>query len=129
MVRSRDGVCISINLNFWAWHEVEIRSSDNPWLKEAIDDIILAQENKYVISRLGIIFSEARVAQLRVLKINFFCQRDNRSANSNFIPCQEVVKWQWLIVCIWHLVEISWEIAVYAYWNASNFKLEEPRCL
>ena len=27
-----------------------------------------------------------------------------------------------------HLVEVSGEIAVYAYGNASNFKLEEPRC-
>ena len=42
--------------------------------------------------------------------------------------CQEVEKWQWLIVSMRHLVEVSGEIAVYAYGNASNFKLEEPRC-
>ena len=40
----------------------------------------------------------------------------------------EVEKWQWLIVSMWNLFEISEEIAVYAYGNASNFKLEEPRC-
>ena len=28
---------------------------------------------------------------------------------------------------MWHLDEISEEIAVYAYGNATNFKLEEPR--
>ena len=44
------------------------------------------------------------------------------------MPCQEVEKWQWLIVSMWHLVEISEEIAVCAYGNASNFKFEEPRC-
>ena len=27
-----------------------------------------------------------------------------------------------------HLVEVSEKIAVYAYGNASNFKLEQPRC-
>ena len=40
--------------------------------------------------------------------------------------CQEVEKWQRLIVMI-HLVGVSEEIADYAYGNASNFKLEEPR--
>ena len=45
----------------------------------------------------------------------------------NFIPCQENEKWQWLVVSMWHLVEISEEIVVYAYENALNFKLE-PRC-
>ena len=44
------------------------------------------------------------------------------------MPCQEVEKWQWLIVSMWHLIEISEEIAVYAYGNAWNFKLEESRC-
>ena len=32
-----------------------------------------------------------------------------------------------MIVSMWHLVEISEEIAVYAYGNPSNSKLEEPR--
>ena len=46
-------------------------------------------------------------------------QRDIGRKIPNFIPCQEVEKWQWLIVSMWHLVEISEEIAVYAYRNAS----------
>ena len=46
MVRRGDGVCTSINFNFRAWYEVEIRFSDNPRQKQAIDDIILDQENK-----------------------------------------------------------------------------------
>ena len=46
----------------------------------------------------------------------------------NFIPCQEVEKWQQLIVSIRHMVEISEEIAVYAYGKASNVNLEVPRC-
>ena len=29
---------------------------------------------------------------------------------------------------MWHLVEISEQIVVYAYGNVSHFKLEEPRC-
>ena len=128
MVRRWDGVCISIIFNFWARCEVEIRPTDNPWQKETIDDIILPQEIKCVIYRLDVIFSKIHLAQLMVLKINIFCQIDIRSANSNFIPCQKVEKWQWLIVSMWHLVEISWEIAVYAYGNTSNVKLEEPRC-
>ena len=46
MVRRGDGVCTSINFNFRAWYEVEIRFSDNPRQKQTIDDIILDQENK-----------------------------------------------------------------------------------
>ena len=61
----------------------------------------LAQGQKCVIYRLDIIFSITHVSQ-----INFFCQRDSRRYPqkdigrkiSNFIPCQEVEKWQWLIV-------------------------------
>ena len=75
------------------------------------------------------------MVQLKVSKINLFCQRDIRRYSKrdigrkipNFIQCQEVEKWQWLIVSIWHLVEISEDVAVYAYENASNFKLE-PIC-
>ena len=61
----------------------------------------LAQGQKCVIYRLDIIFSITHVSQ-----INFFCQRDSRRYPqqdigrkiSNFMPCQEVEKWQWLIV-------------------------------
>ena len=35
-----DEVCTSINFNFYAWYEVEIRFSDNPREKETIDGII-----------------------------------------------------------------------------------------
>ena len=37
---------------------------------------------QFVIYRLDNIFSKIHVAQLMVLKIKFFCQRDIRSANS-----------------------------------------------
>ena len=37
---------------------------------------------QFVIYRLDNIFSKTHVAQLMVLKIKFFCQRDIRSANS-----------------------------------------------
>ena len=68
----------------------------------------LAQEKKCVIYRLDIISSITDVAQLMVSKFNFFCRRDNcryperdiRRGIANFIPCQEVEKWQWLIVSI-----------------------------
>ena len=71
-----------------------------------------------------------------VSKINLFCQRDIRRYPErdigrkmpNFIPCQEVEKLQRLIVSQWHLVEISDDIVIYAYGNASNLKLEEPSC-
>ena len=47
------------------------------------------------------------MAQLMVSKINFFCQmdpyRDIRRGIPNFTACQEVEKWQWLIVSMWHL--------------------------
>ena len=62
-----------------------------------------------------------------VSKINFFCQRDIHSVSSNVIASQEVERWQ-LFITLMYLVKISGEIAVYAYGNASNFKLGEPRC-
>ena len=74
-----------------------------------------------MICTLYIIFSKSCVVQLIVLKINFFYQRDIRKVNSNFISCQEIEKCQWLIISMWQLVEISWEIAVYAVGNVSNF--------
>ena len=40
------GVCTTINFNFCAWYQVEIRFIDNPGQKETIDDIILTEENK-----------------------------------------------------------------------------------
>ena len=46
----------------------------------------------------------------------------------NFVPSEEVAKWQWLIVSMGHLFEIYEETVVYAYRIASNFKPEEPRC-
>ena len=98
MVRRGDGVCTSLNFNFRTWYEVEIRFSDNPGQKQTIDDIIWLRRIKCLIYRLDIIFSKTHVAQLMVSKINFFCQRDIYRANSNFIPCQEVEKWQWMIV-------------------------------
>ena len=135
MVQRVDGLCISISFNFCTWYRVEIRFSDNPWQKGTIDDIIWLRKKKCVTGRLDIIFSITHVVQLMVSKSNLFCQGDIRRYSQrdierkipNFIPCQEVEKWQWLIVSMWHLVEISEEIAVYAYGNASNFKLE-PRC-
>ena len=80
-----------------------------PSTKEAIY-IILGHQNK-VIYRLYIIFSKTPLAQLMASKINFICHRNIRSVSSNFIPCQEVEKWQWLIVSLWNLVKILWEIA------------------
>ena len=91
---------------------------------------------KSVIYRLDIIFSITHLVQFMVSEINLFCQRDIRRYPEkdilrklpNFVPCQKVKNWQWLIISMWHLVEISEETAVYAYGNASNFKLEESRC-
>ena len=136
IIRIRDGICTSINFNFCAWYEVEIRLSDNPRQKETVDGIIWLRRKKCVIYRLDITLNTAHVAQSIVSKINFFCQRDIRKYSQRdirrgmpkFIPHQEVEKWQWLIVSLWHLVGMSGEIAVYAYGKASNFKLEEPRC-
>ena len=48
------------------------------------------------ISNLQI--SKTQFAQSVVLKVNFFRQRHIRSKNSNFIQCQEVEKWQRMIV-------------------------------
>ena len=70
----------------------------------------LAQGKKCVIYKLDIIFRITHVP-----KIKLFCQRDIRRYPyrdigrkiANFIPCQEVEKWQWLIVSRWHLFEVS----------------------
>ena len=91
------------------------------------NSIILDQGEESIIYEWNIIFSKTCVALLMVSEFNFFCQKNNCSANLKFILCQEVEQWQWLIVPMWQLVEISWEIAVYAYRNTSNFKLEELR--
>ena len=135
MVLRGYGVCTSISFNLHAWYRVEIRLSDNPRQKDTIGDIIWRRRKKCVIYRLDIFFSITHVVQLMVSKINLFCQRDIRRYPQrdigrkipNFIPCQEVEKWQWLIVSMWHFIEISEEIPVHAYGNASNLKLE-PRC-
>ena len=74
IIRIEDGVSASINFNFRAWHEVEIRLSENPRQKEAIHGVIWLRRKKCVIYRLDIIFSIAHVAQLMVSKMNFFCQ-------------------------------------------------------
>ena len=81
---------------------------------------------KRVIYRLDIIFSITHLVQFMVSEINLFCQRNICRYPEK--ACQKVEKWQWLIISMWHLVEISEETTVYAYGNASNFKLEEPRC-
>ena len=110
----------------YASPKILIRFSDNPWQKETIDSIICLRRIKCVIHRLDIIFNVAHMTQLIVSKINFFCQRDIcrypyrdiRRKIPNFTPCQEVEQWQWLVVSMWHLVEMSGENAVYAYINA-----------
>ena len=86
MVRRRDGVCISIRIN---------------------DGIIWVRAKKYVIYRLDIIFSVTHVS-----KINFFCQRDirrypDRDIGRKIVACQEVEKWQGLIVSMWHFKKLQ----------------------
>ena len=106
MAQRGDGVCTSISFNFHTWYRIEIRFSDNPRQKNTIGVIIWHRRKKCVIYRLDIFFSITHVVQLMVSKINLFCQRDIRRYPSrdigrkipNFIPCQEVEKWQWLIV-------------------------------
>ena len=48
MVQRGDGVCTSINFNFCAWYEVEIRVSDNLQEKETIDDMIWIREKSLI---------------------------------------------------------------------------------
>ena len=84
-------------------------------------DIIWLRGKKCVIYRLDIIFSITHVS-----KINLFCQRDIRRYRlrdiwrkiPNFIPCQELVKWEWLIVSLWHLL---------TYLKKLQFMLTETR--
>ena len=77
MVRRRDGACISIRFK---------------------DGIIWVRAKKYLIYRLDIIFSVTYVS-----KINLFCRRDicrypDRDIGRKIVACQEVEKWQGLIV-------------------------------
>ena len=86
MVRRSDGVCISIRIN---------------------DGIIWVRAKKYVIYRLDIIFSVTHVS-----KINFFCQRDirrypDRDIGRKIVACQEVEKWEGLIVSMWHFKKLQ----------------------
>ena len=130
MVQRRDGVCTSINFNFCAWYEVEIRFGDNPRQKETINDIIWFRRRKCVIYRLDIILSITRVAQLMVSKSissvrGIFVDIRRGISVEGYQTCKEAKKWQLLIVSMWHLIDISGYIAVYAYGNASNFKLRK----
>ena len=81
--------CTSLNYNFHAWYELVIRFSDNPRQKGAIDGIVLTHENKARNLQIRYHFSRTHMVQLTVSKI---CQRDIRSTNSNFMPCQEAKK-------------------------------------
>ena len=74
IIRIEDRVSTSINFNFHTWYEVEIRLSDDPRQKEAIDGIIWLRRKKCVIYRLDIIFSIAHVAQLMVSKWTSFAR-------------------------------------------------------
>ena len=69
-------VCTSMNFNFRAWYQVEIRFRDNPQQKETIEGIIWLRRKECVIYRLDIIFNITHVVQVMVSKFNFFCQRD-----------------------------------------------------
>ena len=87
----------------------------------------LGSGEKSVIYRLDIIFSITRMSD------NLFCQRDihrgilvERFQTSH--PIRKLKNGNvWLFLCD-NLVEISEEIAVYAYENESDFKLEELIC-
>ena len=68
IIQIEDGVSTSINFNFRAWYEIEIRLSDNPQQNETLNGIIWLKSKKCVIYRLDIIFSIARVAQQTVSK-------------------------------------------------------------
>ena len=46
IIRIEDGVSTSINFNFHAWYEFEIRLSDDPRQKETIDGIIWLRRKK-----------------------------------------------------------------------------------
>ena len=125
MVRRGDGVCISISFNFRAWYRVEIRFSDNPRQKNTIDDIIWLRRKKSNL-QIRYHFQYNSFGPVHGVRDQLVCRRDICRYPEK--ACQRVEKWQWLIISMWHLVEISEETAVYAYGNASNFKLEEPRC-
>ena len=53
---------------------------------------------KCVIYRLDFTFSKSHVAQLvNGGKNQLLLPEGDLSANSNFIPCHDIVKWKWLI--------------------------------
>ena len=135
-----DGVSTSINFNFRAWYEVEIRLNDDPRQKETIDGIIWLRRKKCIIYRLDI-FSIAHVVQLMVSKMNFFCQRVNRRypqrnmrwGIQNFIACQEAEKWlaDWFYVTLGRHVWRNWSLclrkrAKFRTWVTKTFLLISP---
>ena len=99
---NRGQVSTSINFNFHAWYEFEIRFSDDPRQKETIDGIIWLRRKKcnLLIRYYFQILFLSHVAQLIVSKMNFFSQRvirrypqrDIRRGIPNFITCLEVEK-------------------------------------
>ena len=76
IIRIEDRVSTSINFNFHTWYEVEIRLSDDPRQKEAIDGIIWLRRKKCVIYRLDIIFSIAHVVQFNGVKNEILLSED-----------------------------------------------------
>ena len=89
-------------LSFAVQFIVFIRFSNNPQQKDTIGDIIWRRRKKCATYGLDIFFSITHAVQLMVSKINLLCQRDicrypQRDIGRkilNFIPCEEVEKWQ-----------------------------------
>ena len=72
-----------------------------------------------VIYRLDITFIKIHVAQF-LLPEGDICSAN--ICNLNFLPCQEVEKWQWLVF-IWHLIEKFLKICSLYIRKTSNLKL------
>ena len=91
----------------------------------------LGSGEKSVIYRLDIIFSITGVSEITCSARGIFIDIHRGILVERFQTSHPIRKLKngngWLFLCD-NLVEISEEIAVYAYENESNFKLEELIC-
>ena len=85
------------NFNFFIWHETETWTSDRSWKKEMIDDIVILVMYLRCNLRTRHGFEKKSHDQVDDFTNQRYQSRDIPSISFNFIPSQEVEKWQGVI--------------------------------
>ena len=114
--------------NFRAQNRVEIRFSDNPRQKETMTSFGSGEKMCNLQIRYHFQYNSCVEYQLALsegytqISVEGYRKKDTKlhtmSETWEWEWEWEYQKWEWLVVSMGHLVDISEEIAVYAYGNA-----------